>query len=121
MSRQIEFLEDKLVIHFGGLTSVAALKRELEIPYAAITKVTTGAFNIPTLSFRVGTSGIGKNIKHGRFYVDDKKYFVSYQNHDQVVILTLNGYTYDKVAFEMSNPEETRNLIMKHCPHLIHA
>ncbi|MGC5325108.1 hypothetical protein [Brevibacillus sp. SYSU BS000544] len=121
MSRHIEFLGDKLIVHFDGLTSVAALKRELEIPYRAISHVATGAFNIPTLSFRVGTSGIGKNIKHGRFYIDDKKYFVSYQNHNQVVILTLKGYKFDKVALEMTNPEETKELIKKHCPHLVNA
>lgn len=121
MSRHIEFLEDKLIVHFDGLTSVAALKRELEIPYQAISNVSTGAFNIPTFSFRFGTSGIGRNIKHGRFYIDDKKYFVSYQNHNRVVILTLNGYKYDKVALEMTNPEETKELIKKHCPHLLRS
>ncbi len=118
MSRQIDFLQDKLVVHFTGVTSVAALKRELEIPYSAIKQVAAGKFEIPSLSFRVGTSGIGKNLKEGRFLHNGEWCFLSFEHHDKVVILELVGHEYSKVVLEVENPEETSQLIRQRCTHM---
>ncbi len=38
MSRKVDLQEEKLIITLTGITSLAALKRDLEIPYTAIKK-----------------------------------------------------------------------------------
>ncbi|BAU27775.1 hypothetical protein DFP93_10997 [Aneurinibacillus soli] len=116
MSRKIEWQEDKMVICFTGLTSVAALKRELEIPYSTIKKVSAGTFEVSPFSFRIGTSGIGKNLKEGRFLHNGEWYFLSFENHEHVVILELEGHEYQKVVFEHEKPESLLKEILHRCP-----
>jgi hypothetical protein len=111
MSRKIEWKEDHLAIKFTGMTSVAALKRHVEIPYTAIKKVSIENKHIPLLQFKVGTS-VG-DIREGRFLLDGKWCFVSYENHEHVLILELVGHEYDMVIIQLENPEEAKHQIME--------
>ena len=47
MSRAIEFGQDQIAIKLSGITSVAALKRHVEVPYALIKKVSIEDFDVP--------------------------------------------------------------------------
>lgn len=111
MSRRVEFHENQLVLHLTGLTSFAALKRELEIPYSTIKNIQVDTFTISPFTFRVGTSTIGQGIREGRFLQNGKWIFLSYENNQQVVILDLQGHEYAKVVFEVENPELVKKSI----------
>lgn len=113
MSRKVEFEEDKLVIHLTGLTVIAALKHNVEIPYSSIKKVTIETFDISLLNFRIGTSGFG--VREGRFMVGGDWYFLTYENHKNVIVLDLEGHEFKKVVFQIENPEETKQLISNKC------
>ncbi|MCK6256458.1 hypothetical protein LCY76_07620 [Fictibacillus sp. KIGAM418] len=108
MSRHIEYLNDKLIIHFTGLTVAASLKKEIEVPLSAIRSVKIDDFKINPLAFRVGTSGIGKNVKHGRFLYENEWVFLSYSNHKNVLILDLEGLDYKKIVLELESPEDAK-------------
>ncbi|TVY08445.1 hypothetical protein [Paenibacillus cremeus] len=103
MSRQIELQDDTLVIRFTGLTGVAALKHQLEIPYSAIQKVSIEDIEMPLFTFRIGTSGFG--IREGRFLVDGRWCFLSYENNEHVIVLELEEHEYWKVIFQADDPE----------------
>ncbi|MBP1156188.1 MULTISPECIES: hypothetical protein [unclassified Paenibacillus] len=111
MSRTIEFTETSLILNLNGLKSLAALRRKVEIPYSAIQKVNTEDFKISLLSFRVGTSIF--DIRQGRFMLTDKWSFISYENHKDVIVLTLNNHEFEKVVFQIHNPEEVKNQIIE--------
>jgi hypothetical protein len=111
MSRTIEFREDTFVLHLSGLTSAAALKRHVEIPYTSIKTISIENFEIPLLEFRVGTSIA--DIREGRFLLDGKWCFVSYENHENVVVLELAEHEYWKVIFQIDNPEETKQRLLE--------
>jgi hypothetical protein len=110
MSRKLEFEEDKLVIHLTGVTVIAALKHHVEISYSAIKKVSIETFDMPLLNFRIGTSGFG--VREGRFLVGSDWYFLSFENHENVVVLELEGHEFAKVIFQIENPEETKQMIL---------
>lgn len=106
MSRKIEFEQDQIVIKLSGITSVAALKRHVEVPYASIKKVSIEDFDVPFLHFRVGTSMPG--IKEGSFLLDGKWCFVSYENHTNLLVLDLVEHKYGKVIIQVEKPEEIK-------------
>ncbi|MGG1575297.1 hypothetical protein [Fictibacillus sp. NRS-1165] len=108
MSKYIEYLNDKLIIHFTGMTAAASLKKEIKVPLSAIQSVKIDEFKINPLAFRVGTSGIGKNVKHGRFLYDNEWVFLSYSNHKNVLILDLEGFEFKKIVLELVAPEEAK-------------
>ncbi|MFD0048043.1 hypothetical protein ACFVHQ_01675 [Actinomycetes bacterium NPDC127524] len=110
MARKLDFHEDKLVIHFTGMKSVAALKSILEVPYTAIKNVSVGSFDIPLLNFRVGTSGFG--VREGRFLVDGAWRFVSYEKNSNLVIMELDDQEFSKVVFETDEPENVKDEIL---------
>lgn len=112
MSRTIEFSEDKLVLHLTGFTSVAALRRHVEIPYSKIVSVAVDDFEISLLKIRIGTSI--SDIREGKFLIGDRWCFVSYEDHKDVVILELSDHEFGKVVFQTENPEETRQCIMEY-------
>lgn len=108
MSRHIEIHDDKLRIQFTGLTVAASLKKEIEVPLSSIIDVSVGDFEINPLSFRVGTSGIGKNLKHGKFLYQKEWVFLSFTNHRNVLILELQDFPYKKIALETESPEQLK-------------
>ncbi|MBN6185760.1 hypothetical protein JQN58_02020 [Aneurinibacillus sp. BA2021] len=111
--RKVEWTDDALILHFTGLTSVAALKKEIKIPYSSIENVESNGFDISAFHFRIGTSGIGKNLREGRFLQNGEWIFLSYLHHEKVVVLTLKNHDYKKVVFEVEEPEQMREQIMK--------
>lgn len=115
MARSIEFLDKSLCIHLTGLVSAAALKKRLEIPYVNIKGVKVGPFKMPQLSFRIGTSGIGNNLKEGRFLHKGDWYFLSYTNHKHVLIMELENFEYKNVVLELEHVEEVKERIEKKC------
>ncbi|KSU84620.1 hypothetical protein GA0061096_0746 [Fictibacillus enclensis] len=111
MSRHIEFASDRLIINFKGLTAAAALKKEITVPLTAISSVRVGDFKINPVAFRIGTSGITRNIKHGRFLYQNEWVFLSFSNHKNVLILDLDNFEYKKIILELDSPEEAKNKI----------
>lgn len=111
MTRKIELELGQLVIKLSGITSVAALKRHVDVPYSSIKKVTIEEFDIPLLQFRIGTSV--SDIREGMFLLDGKWCFVSYENHNNLLILDLDGHEYDKVIIQVEKPEEIKHEIFE--------
>ncbi|MCR8636596.1 hypothetical protein [Paenibacillus radicis (ex Xue et al. 2023)] len=111
MSRTIEFTENTLILHLTGLTSLAALKRQLEIPYSAIKDVAIEDFKVSLLQFRVGTSIA--DIREGRFMLTDKWSFISYENHKDVIVLRLIDHEFESVVFQINNLEEVKSRILE--------
>jgi hypothetical protein len=109
MSRTIEFTDDKLILHLTGLTTAAALKRFVEIPYSAINHVSVEDFKVSLLQFRIGTSIA--DIREGRFLLGDKWCFISYENHKDVIVLDLNNHEFGKVVFQIENPMDAKQHI----------
>jgi hypothetical protein len=50
LSRTIEFTEKSLILHLSGLISLAALKRQVEIPYLSIKGVRIEDFKLAPVS-----------------------------------------------------------------------
>jgi hypothetical protein len=111
MSRTIEFQDDRLLLHLSGLTSVAALKKEIEIPYNMIESVTVEDFEVPLLQFRVGTSVA--DIREGRFLMGGDWCFISYEDHNNVVVVKLKDHNYGKIIFQINDPEDVKEQILK--------
>lgn len=116
MGRQIEFRKDQMVIHLTGFTMVAGLRNQLSIPYSSIIEVSFGQFHLPWNSLRVGGTSLPNGYKGGRFLYQGKKFFLSYQNPDNVVIVRLKGQPFDQVAVEMKSPREICEAIRLRCP-----
>lgn len=112
MTRTIEFTKDALILHLSGLTSVAALKQRVEIPYSDIMNVSIDDFKLSMFQYRVGTSIA--DIREGRFLIGDRWCFISYENHKDVVNLELNNHKFGKVVFQIENPLEIKERIMEH-------
>ncbi|MDN4525796.1 hypothetical protein [Fictibacillus fluitans] len=108
MSRHIEFASDRLIITFTGLTVAAALKKEITVPLTAVSSVRVGDFKINPIAFRIGTSGITRNMKHGRFLYQNEWVFLSFSNHKNVLIIDLDDFEYKKIVLELDSPEETK-------------
>jgi hypothetical protein len=112
MPRSVEFTEDMLILHLTGMTSAAALRRRVEIPYSMITNVSTEDFKVSLMQFRVGTSIA--DIREGRFLLGDRWCFISYENHKDVVTLELDRHEFGKVVFQIENPQEIKQRINEH-------
>ncbi|WP_261306169.1 hypothetical protein [Paenibacillus andongensis] len=111
MARTIEFTKDALILHLSGLTSAAALKQRVDIPYSEILNVSIDDFQLSMFQIRVGTSIA--DIREGRFLIGDKWCFISYENHKDVVILELNNHQFGKVVFQIENPSEIKERILE--------
>lgn len=112
MSRTVEFTQDALILHLDGLTSLAALKRQVVIPYSTIKSVSIEDFKVSLLQSRVGTSIA--DIREGRFMLTDKWSFISYENHKDVIVLQLINHEFENVVFQINNPEEVKDRILEH-------
>ncbi|SFK67100.1 hypothetical protein SAMN03159341_10117 [Paenibacillus sp. 1_12] len=112
MSRSVEFTSDRLILHLTGLTSVGALRRRVEIPYSQIIQASISDFKISLFQFRVGTSIA--DVREGRFLIDGSWCFISYENHNDVIVLELKDHEFKQVVFQIEDPVETERLIAKH-------
>ncbi|MFC3885947.1 hypothetical protein ACFOU2_21710 [Bacillus songklensis] len=120
MSRSITFEENELIIRFSGLTAFAGLKQELKIPYSSIKNVQAGNFKLHWNALRLFGTSIPRGYKGGRFLYKGQKYFLSYNDVNQVVVLDLEGYDYDKVVVQVGSPKQIKSAILKRCPHLVY-
>lgn len=111
MPRTVEYMNDRLILHLSGLTSAAALKRQVDIPFKSIKKVSIEDFKLSMFQFRVGTSVA--DIREGRFLIGNRWCFISYENHKDVVVLELEGHEFGKVVFQIDHPEEIKERIME--------
>jgi hypothetical protein len=111
MARTLEYKENTLILNLTGLTSAAALKRHVEIPYSSIKNASVEDFEVALLQFRVGTSVA--DIREGRFYKGKQWCFISYENHKDVVVLELDNHEFAKVVFQIENPIETKERILE--------
>lgn len=112
MARSVECTQDALILHLDGLTSLAALKRQVMIPYSSIKSVAIEDFQVSLLRFRVGTSIA--DIREGRFLLSDKWSFISYENHKDVIVLHLVDHEFENVVFQIQHPEEVKAQIEEH-------
>jgi hypothetical protein len=112
MSRSVEFTKDMLILHLTGLTSLGALRRRVEIPYTEIIQASVSDFKLSMFQFRVGTSIA--DVREGRFLIDGHWCFISYENHNDVVVLELRDHEFKQVVFQIENPVETERLIAEH-------
>ncbi|MFJ8259588.1 PH domain-containing protein [Peribacillus asahii] len=119
MSRSIIFKENELIIKFSGLTALAGLKQELKIPYSSIKNVQAGNFKLHWNALRLFGTSIPKGYKAGRFLYKGQKYFLSYNDTNQVVVLDLEEYEYDKIVVQVGSPKQIRTAILKRCPQLV--
>jgi hypothetical protein len=118
MSRQVVFENEQVVIKFSGLTALAGLKQELKIPYSSIKNVDAGHFKLHWTALRFFGTSIPNGYKAGRFQYKGQKYFLSYNDASQVVILDLEGHDYDKVVIQVGSPKQIKQAILKRCPQL---
>ncbi|GMA58009.1 hypothetical protein C7445_11610 [Alicyclobacillus sacchari] len=114
MPRKIELGEDALTIRLSGMTSIAALKRKIVIPYKFIARVDTAAPNLQSL-IRLGGTSIG-DIQEGHFWHGEDWYFLSYEHPDKVISLTLNDYyigdrLYKVIVVGVDSPQDMKALI----------
>ncbi|MFB9328617.1 hypothetical protein ACFFSY_22000 [Paenibacillus aurantiacus] len=112
MARTIEYGTEQVVLHLSGLLSIGALKREVSIPYHQIKRIAVEDFKVSLMKFRVGTSIA--DIRQGRFLIEDRWCFVSYENHKDVVVIELEGHDFAKVVFQIDNPEDVKARIEAH-------
>jgi hypothetical protein len=101
LARTVEFRENDLILHLSGFNSLAALKKEVVIPYQSIQSASIKDFEASLMSFKIGTSGFG--IREGRFLLADKWCFLSYENNDNVIVLELENHDYKQVVFQVSD------------------
>ncbi|GGG07533.1 hypothetical protein [Paenibacillus aceti] len=114
MGMQVVLGERELSVKISGMEVYAILKKELKIPYASIVNVQTGSFEFPlTAVRRTGITTMG--YKAGSFVIHGEKYFLSYHNAHQVVILSLKGAEFDKIVLESEAPEQLANDIRARC------
>jgi hypothetical protein len=119
MGRSITFEANELIIKFSGLTVLAGLKQELRIPYDKIKHVQAGNFKLHWSALRMMGTSVPNGYKAGRFLYKGQKYFLSYNNVSQVVVLDLEGYDYDKVVVEVGTPKQIKQAISKRLPQLV--
>lgn len=101
MARHLSFDEQSITITFSGLTRLATLMSTLTIPYEKIRVVSIAPVKLPWWNARIGTS-LG-SIKHGRFWSQGKRYFVSKNTSSDVLVLELDHFEYDIVALELAD------------------
>jgi len=112
MARIIDIAGDELRVRLTGLTAVAALKRELRVPLAAIRSASTGAPR--KLGMRVaGTDIPFTDIRAGRFRSRGRWSFLSFERGDRAVTLELEGQRYDRVVLGVDDPDELRRQLQR--------
>ena len=81
-----------------------------------IKSVTVDYFDAPLWMIKFpGISVSPLNIYEGSFLFRNKWYFLSYERHEPLIIIELEGHKkYQYVIFQMENPTEVASQIRKH-------
>ncbi|MBX5436678.1 MAG: hypothetical protein IRZ33_05610 [Alicyclobacillaceae bacterium] len=119
MGRRLEWGADALTVHLAGLTAVAAFKRKLVIPYRCIVRVDTKAPPQESL-MRLGGTAIG-NIRGGHFWHGEDWYFLSYEDPEKVVAITLADFhlghrRYSTVVIGVEDPQAVKEMLERRMP-----
>jgi hypothetical protein len=114
LPRSVELRDGEVVVRLTGLSSLAALKRELRIPLAAVRSVSTDRYAHDGL--RLGGAAIPfTDIRAGRFRRDRRRTFLSFEDRARVLTLELDrsaeGVEYDVVAVGTPDAEHLASAI----------
>lgn len=91
MARSLELLDDRLVVRLGGMTRLAAVTGDFEIPYSAIRSISAEPLEI--LPWKVAGTGIPfTDIREGHFRLGDDWYFLSFEDRAKTITLGLEGF-----------------------------
>jgi hypothetical protein len=119
MARTLEILDDRLVIRLTGITRLAALSGDLEIPYEQIRSVSDEPFQVPAWTWRMGGTAVPfTEILEGHFIHGHDRYFFSFERRDQTITLELEGHPYRVIVIGVEDPSTAREAIAARCPRL---
>jgi len=107
MARRIELTPEELVVHWDGLSSLAALARELRIPWESVSAVSIGLDPLPgALAVRVGmNTGPFGETRRGTFWSGGRRLFLDVNDGERAVVLDLEEHRYARVALTVDDPE----------------
>jgi hypothetical protein len=110
-ARRLELGQDALRVRLSGPLALAALRRELRIPYAAIREVSSEPAELPPAwALRVGTALPFSDVRHGLFRWGGRWRFYSLSDRRRAVTLRLDGFelggrAIDAVVLGVDDPE----------------
>ena len=95
MSYKISIVNDRLVVEFAGLETIAAIKKRLEFNLKNVVSVSTETRKWIE-GIRVGGIGLPGIIKDGRYLINGKKAFFAMRDPDRCVTIEFidEPYTY---------------------------
>jgi hypothetical protein len=92
--RSIELTDDALTVRLSGMLGLAALRRELRIPYSVIREVSVEPPELPPAwAVRVGTALPFSDIRHGLIRWHGRWGFYSLNDRHRALTLRLDGFT----------------------------
>jgi hypothetical protein len=92
--RTVELGDDAVVVRLCGRVALAALRRELRIPYAANRDVSAETAELPPASaFRIRTALPFTDIRHGLFRWRDRWHCYSLNDPRLAITPRLDGFT----------------------------
>jgi hypothetical protein len=109
--RSLELAEDALRVRLSGPLALAALRRELRIPYAAIREVTAEPPELPPAwTVRWGTALPFSDVRHGLIHRHGRWSFYSLDDRHRAITLRLdnfrlNGRQIESVVLGVDDPE----------------
>ncbi|MFJ7935928.1 hypothetical protein [Sporosarcina sp. NPDC096371] len=114
MRIQLVFEECDLLLKISGWTAVLTQRRNIKIPYTSIENVQVGHFKYPWTAIK--KTGIAtSSYKAGLFIIDGDKYFLSFNDADNVVTLDLKGFEFDKIVIEIEDRKQLANELLTRC------
>lgn len=135
MARSIELLEDRLVVRLSGITRLAAVTGDFEIPCSAIRSVSAEPFEISFWKMwkMAGANFPFPEIFEGHFRHGGEWYFLSFEDRNKTVTLGLEAFkmpfapwpgtrgtfgiepTYRTVVIGVDHPQATASAIAARC------
>lgn len=113
MGIQILLGNSALKLNLSGGTAITNLRKQITIPYASIITVHAGSFNFPLTSIKIlGIAGI--DHKAGHFVINGDRYFLSYYDSNEVVIIDLDDHEFHKIVIQNEDPKQLVNDILQH-------
>ena len=105
---QILALEDGLHIRPAGWRVLLTLRRDVTVPWAAVTRVAVEPPPRLRLFARVYGTDVPGRLKAGTFRTDGKRLFVWLKRARQVLVIDADGYKgspYDRYVIEVGDPD----------------
>jgi hypothetical protein len=107
VARRIELLDDELHVHYDGLSSLAAAKRDIHVPYDAVRDVRIGLEELPgTFAIKLGTNTAPfGETRRGTFWSGGRRMFLDVNDAERTLVLELEGNRFARVALTVDDPE----------------